>query len=158
MRKIIMYLLTITLLMPCLAQDKFATTKDCDTQEFTESFTVHLPGECGPDPEIRLTAIVKTTVKRCRDKNGRETTRMHVQAHGTAIGLLTRNEYVLNLQSHEVTEDSGACEFSVTRKFHRMLISKGPLPNLRVLHTSTLTVDSSCEPKFTQEFEEICKD
>ena len=159
MRKIMMYLLTITLLMPCLAQDKFAKTADCETQHSTGSTTTRIFGHCTADPEIILMIKSKITREQCISEDGQVgTTTVHIRRHGKGVGTTTGNEYVLNSQVKSLSVGSLACGSTVTQTDHLVLISKGPLPNLKVIGTSTLTVDSRCDSHFTQTFEVVCQD
>jgi len=158
MRKVMTCLLTITLFLSCLAQDKFARTRDCETQRSEGSFFVPIFRPCTGDPEIFLTINFKMTVKQCTSEDGRVTSRAHVRYHGTGIGTTTGNEYVLNAQEKDFTVVTSGCEFSMTQTFRQELISKGPLPNVRLLNTSTVTVDSNCESHLTQSSEVICQD
>lgn len=158
MRKIMMYLLTITMFLLCSAHDKFAKTRDCETQHSEGSFFVPIFRPCTGDPEIFLTINFKMTVKQCTAEDGRVTSKVHVRYHGTGIGTTTGNEYVLNAQEKDLTVVTEGCEFSMTQTFRQELISKGPLPNVRLLNTSTFTVDSNCESNFTQSSEVICQD
>jgi hypothetical protein len=129
-----------------MALDKSAKDKDCTTLTFTEtSFPFHMTSTCVDDEDILLTLVSRFTVKQCRDEAGGITTRVHIAYHGTAVGVTSGNEYVLNAQQKTITVASPDCEATTTNVFRELLISKGPLPN-RVTHiTSTLTIGSDCE-------------
>jgi hypothetical protein len=158
MKKVTTCLLTIMLFLSCLAQDITAKKKDCNTQHSNGSFVTPLFVPCTGDAEIFLTIHFRLTVKQCTDEDGRVTTNMHFQYHGTGVGSTTGNEYVLNAQERDITTETPTCEFSMTQNFHQVLISKGSQPNVRLMNSSTFTVDSNCEPSFTQESEVICQD
>lgn len=157
MKRFTMCLLTITLFLSCLAQDITAKKKDCTTQHSKGSFVTPLFKPCTGDDEIFVTINFNLTVKQCIEEDGRVTTRMHFQYHGTGIGSTTGNEYVLNAQERDITTTTPTCEFSMIQTFHQVLISKGSQPNERLLSKTTFIVNSDCQPSFTEEFEAICK-
>jgi hypothetical protein len=157
MKRFTMCLLTITLLLSCLAQDIAAKRKDCTTQHSEGSFVTPLFMPCTGDDEIFVTIHFNLTVKQCTDEDGRVTTRMHFQYHGTGIGSTTGNEYLLNAQEIDITIKTPTCEFSLPQAFHEVLISKGPQPNVRLINKTTFAVDSSCQASSTQKFEAICQ-
>jgi hypothetical protein len=158
MRKLMTCLLMLTLLIPCLAQDKSAPIVDCETEDFTGSFTRRIFGRCSADPEIILTINFKRTIERCSTEGGGFTSRMHIRVHGKGVGTTTGNKYVLNSQTKELIVAAPACELSATQTSRQTLISKGPLPNVKLLMTHTVTVDSNCESNVTESTEIICQD
>jgi len=158
MKSIIICLLTIGLCLPCLAQGKSAKAKDCTTINSVEtSFPFHVTSTCVDDEDILLTLVSRRIIRQCRDEDGGITTNIHFAYHGTAVGVTSGNEYVLNAQQKEITVSSPGCEASVTNVFRELLISKGPLPN-RVTHiTSILTFDSNCDVSASLRVEErVC--
>ena len=158
MKRFTTRLLTITLFLSCLVQDVTARKKDCTTQHSNGSFVTPLFIPCTGDAEIFLTIQFNLTVKQCVDEDGRVTTNIHFQYHGTGVGSTTGNEYVLNAQERDITTETPTCEFSMTQTFRQVLISKGPQPNVRLINSSTFTVNSNCQASFTQESEAICQD
>jgi hypothetical protein len=145
MKSVMIFLLAVGVCLPCLAQGKSGKDKDCTTINFVEtSFPFHVTSTCVDDEDILLTLVSRRNIRQCRDENGGITTKAHITFHGTAVGVTSGNEYVLNAQQKEITRSSG-CEATMTSVFRELLISKGPLPN-RVTHiTSILTIGSDCE-------------
>jgi hypothetical protein len=158
MKSVIICLLTIGLCLPCLALDKSAKDKDCTTITTSEtSFPFHITATCVDDEDILLTLVTRRTIRQCRDEAGGITTKVHIAFHGTAVGVTSGNEYVLNAQQKTITVASPSCEATVTNVFRELLISKGPLPD-RVTHiTSVLTFGSDCEVSSSIRVEErVC--
>ena len=158
MKGVINCLLTIALSLPCLASGKSWKASDCTTQHSKETLPVVLFEPCTGDPEIFVALTFNETVKQCTDADGRMTTTIHFQSHGTGVGATTGNEYVLNSQQRTIIIDAPGCELSIPDTFHAMLVSKGQAPNLRIIIKSLLTIDSNCQPSSSITIERICKD
>jgi hypothetical protein len=110
------------------------------------------------EPDVRLTIHFKETLKHCTDKDGRVTSRIHTQIHGTGVGITDGNEYVLNGREKDLIIDNPGCEFSSTDSFDFILISKGPAPNEQIRVKTVQTFDSNCQLTTTHEVRLICQD
>ena len=158
MRSIIICLLTTALCLPCLAQGNSANNQDCTTLNIREtSFPFHATSTCVGDEDILLTITSHRTIRQCRDEDGNITIRTHTNFHGTAVGTVSGNEYVLNAQQKSLTVASPGCESNVTTATRELLVSKGPLPDRETIITSNITTDSNCDSSGTFTFDIICK-
>jgi len=90
--------------------------------------------------EAHLMGSITTT------KDGRMRRHAHVNLHGTAVGLTSGNEYVINdnFKIREVT-DPAECGFKYQDVERIRLISKGSLPNQMAIIGLKLSQNSDCQ-------------
>jgi hypothetical protein len=161
MKSVMIFLLSIGLFFPCLAQDKPANKRDCDIRRITGSVIADIFSVCDGgvhEPDILVRINFEMTEKRCEYEDGRVTFKIHLQFHGTGVGIRTGNEYVINAQVKSFEVFTQGCEHSFIGRLRQVLVSKGPLPNETVLMTFITTTNSECELGGSIMVEEICKD
>ena len=100
--------------------------------------------------EIQITGEAHLQGSITTTKDGRMRRNAHVNLHGTAVGLTSGNEYVINdnFKIREVT-DPGECGFKYQDVERIRLISKGTQPNQLTIIGLKLVQNEECQ--FTSE-------
>ena len=138
--------LCLTLLFVCLMTSVTPTSVRAEVlpnERMPVSITFF--DEC-TNEEIQITGEVHVMGSITTTKDGRMRRHAHANLHGTGVGLISGNEYVINdnFKIREVT-DPADCAFKYQDIERMRLISKGSQPNQMTIIGLRLSQNKDCE-------------
>src|SRR6266480_1320976 len=100
---------------------------------------------------IQFTGEIHVVITNTVTPQGVTHIHQHANLHATAVGLTSGNEYEVNAQfrTSEI-HSADVCGFRLTQVERDNFISKGSLPNMKVVLALTLVQDEDCF--FTSDF------
>lgn len=129
--------LLLALILPGLLPES-VLANDCTRDVARTTINKVVFNECNGE-EMFLTLRRQRTLQQCVAQNGSVSVKVSIQEHGSGIGAITGNPYVLKFQDKTLTLEPHGCPSVITDTSREMALSKGSLPNSKIIRDLTLT-------------------
>jgi hypothetical protein len=159
MRKLVLSVsLSLSLLLAIASPDLLAESvlaNDCTKDVVRTTNNKVVFNECNGE-EMFLTLKRQRILQQCVAEDGTVTVKVSIQEHGSGIGAITGNRYVLSFQDKTLTVNPHGCPSVITDTSREMAISKGSLPNSKLVRDLTFTFGCDGSLSVDEEFRSDC--